>query len=68
MSTSYTKKDAGKDTSVDDKHVSGAWHNARNDSVGDKRYQGRSSKKESANAEENYYTGKSWNPYTKEWE
>lgn len=43
----YTENDSAKDTNVDRSHARGAWHNARNDSVGT-RFEGRSQKKEYA--------------------
>ena len=55
MSTSYDEQDAARDTGSSDDDVSGAWHNARNDSVGDDRYEGRDERKESATREPNWY-------------
>lgn len=68
MGSSYSKSDAARDTNSSRSDVSGAWHNARNDSVGSGRLEGRSEKKERATRDTNWYTGKTWNKRTQEWE
>lgn len=56
MGTAYDADDAARDTGSSSDDVGGAWHNARNDAVGDDRYEGRNEKEDYVDRDPNWYT------------